>query len=174
MTLHRFEVLGEEVRDDQTEELIKEGDPRRSLVRYRPGGRELFVTTRINVALLRAAVSVPVLLLKPTSREDEVLKPSNPELVAGGGWDLLTPEGSRRNWGLLERICEDVTESHSPACYLAEQHGENRRDFYFASEDPAGLEQIARKAAKALSFPLTIVRCSLADTAPTILPAEMR
>src|SRR4051794_1286696 len=154
MSLREFDVLGEEISDEKTEEIVKQGDPRRSLVRYRPDGSELFVSARINLPLLRAAVSLPVLLLKPASREDEVLKPNDPTLEAAGGWDLLTPEGSRRNWGLLERICEDLTKQSVPACYLAEQHGANRRDFYFVTEDVAGLERIARAAAEALSFPL--------------------
>src|SRR3954451_23836314 len=117
MTLSEFDVLGEEISDEETEEIVKAGDPRRSLVRYRPDGSELFVSARINLPLLRAAVALPVLLLKPSSRDDEVLKPNDPALEAAGGWDLLTPEGSRRNWGLLERICEDLTTA-SAACYL--------------------------------------------------------
>jgi hypothetical protein len=133
---------------------------------------ELFVSARINLPLLRTAVSLPVLLLKPSSRDDEVLKPNNPALEAAGGWDLLTPDGSRRNWALLERICEDLSKASVPACYLAEQHGENRRDFYFVTDDVAGLERIARAAAAALSFPLAIERRSLAEVAPIILPTE--
>src|SRR4051812_23419920 len=172
MTLSEFDVLGEEIRDEETEAIVKKGDPRRSLVRYRPDGSELFVSARINLPLLRAAVSLPVLLLKPSSREDEVLKPNDPALEEAGGWDLLTPEGSRRNWGLLERICEDLTKASVPACYLAERHGANRRDFYFVTEDVAALERIARAAAEALSFPLAIERRRLADVAPIILPTE--
>src|SRR3954454_18893563 len=107
MALREFDVHGEEISDEETEEIVKPGDPRRSLVRYRPDGSELFVSARINLPLLGAAVSLPVLLLKPSSRDDEVLKPNDPALEAAG-WDLLTPEGSRRNWGLLERICEDL------------------------------------------------------------------
>jgi len=158
MTLSEFDVLGEEISDEETEEIVKKGDPRRSLVRYRPAGSELFVSARINLPLLRAAVPLPVLLLKPSSRDDEVLKPRDPAFEAAGGWDLLTPEGSRRNWELLETICEDLTKASAPACYLAEQHGANRRDFYFVTEDVASLERIARAAAEALSFPLAIAR----------------
>jgi hypothetical protein len=172
MTLSEFEVLGEQIRNDETDEIEKKGDPRRSLVRYRPDGSELFVSARINRPLLRAAVPLPVLLLKPSSRDDEVLKPNNPALEADGGWDLLTPEGSRRNWKLLERICGDLTKASVPACYLAEQHGANRRDFYFVTEDVAGLERIARAAAEILSFPLAIERRRLAEVAPIILPTE--
>src|SRR5215204_300980 len=149
MTLSEFDVLGEEISDEETEEIVKKGDPRRSLVRYRPAGSELFVSARINLPLLRAAVPLPVLLLKPSSRDDEVLKPRDPAFEAAGGWDLLTPEGSRRNWELLETICEDLTKASAPACYLAEQHGANRRDFYFVTEDVASLERIARAAAEA-------------------------
>ena len=116
MTLSEFDVLGEEISDEETEEIVKTGDPRRSLVRYRPDGSELFVSARINLPLLRAAVSLPVLLLKPSSRDDEVLKPSDPALEAAGGWDLLSPEGSRRNWELLARICEDLAKASVPAC----------------------------------------------------------
>ena len=36
MTLSEFDVLGEEIRDEETEELVKKGDPRRALVRYQP------------------------------------------------------------------------------------------------------------------------------------------
>ena len=120
MALREFDVHGEEISDEETEEIVKPGDPRRSLVRYRPDGSELFVSARINLPLLRAAVALPVLLLKPSSRDDEVLKPNDPALEAAGGWDLLAPEGSRRNWGFLERICEDLAEASVPACYLAD------------------------------------------------------
>ena len=55
MTLSGFDVLGEEISDEETEEIVKPGDPRRSLVRYRPDGSELFVSARINLPLLRAS-----------------------------------------------------------------------------------------------------------------------
>jgi len=85
MTLSEFDVPGEEISDEETEEIVKKGDPRRSLVRYRPAGSELFVSARINLPLLRAAVPLPVLLLKPSSRDDEVLKPRDPAFEAAGG-----------------------------------------------------------------------------------------
>ncbi|GJE52162.1 hypothetical protein GOFOIKOB_5230 [Methylobacterium tardum] len=173
MALSEFDVLGEEVSDEETGEILKKGDPRRSLVRYQPNGGELFVSARISLPLLKTAASRPVLLLMPSSREDEVLRPSNPALRAAGGWDLLTPEGSRRNWRLLERICEDLTKASVPACYLAEQHGANRRDFYFVTEDVAGVERIAYAAAEALFFPLAIERRCLAEVAPIIVPTEV-
>ena len=81
---------------------------------------ELFVHVRLNVALLQAAVSLRILLIKPQSREEEVLR------IEG----LLTALGSVRNYELLERICEDVASASFPACYIAEQHGEGRRDFF--------------------------------------------
>ena len=162
MILSRFDVTGEQVNDEKTEEVIRAGDPWRDFVRYRPDGSELFVHARVNLALLRAAVSLPVLLLKPQSREDEVMK-------ADG---LLTAQGSVRNFALLERICADVTAASLPACYLAAQHGAGRRDFYFVSEDAVGFEAIARAAAEASFFPLTVERHGLAGLAPVILPAE--
>jgi hypothetical protein len=162
MILNQFDVRGEQINDDATDTMIREGDPSRGLVRYRPDGSELFVDARVNVALLQAAVSLPILLLKPDSPEDEVIQ------IDG----LLTPEGSMRNYELLERICEDVTSASFPACYLAEQHGTGRRDFYFVTEDAAGFELIARNAAEAFGFPLTIAQYHLAEVAPIILPAE--
>jgi hypothetical protein len=162
MTLSQFDVRGEQVSDDETEEIIRHGDPHRGLVRYGPDGSELFVHARINMALLRAAVSQPILLLKPLSREDELMKIDR----------LLTPAGSIRNYEFLERLCGDVASASVPACYLAEQHGDGRRDFYFATEDAAGFERIARSAAAAFAFPLTIEHDRLADLAPIILPAE--
>lgn len=162
MILNQFEVRGEEIRNDETEEIIGQGDPHRSLIRYRPDRSELFVYARVNLALLQAAVLLPILLLKPASREDEVMR------IDG----LLTPQGSVRNYEFLERICEDVTSASFPACYVAEQHGTGRRDFYFVTEDVAGLEQIARTAAEAFAFPLTIEQHRLAEVAPIILPAE--
>jgi hypothetical protein len=143
--------------------VIRAGDPSRSLVRYRADGSELFVHARINVALLQAAVSLPILLLKPQSREDELM-PNND--------GLLTPAASVRNYELLGRICQDAAAASFPACYVAEQHGEGRRDFYFVTEDAAGFERIARAAANASGFPLTIERYRLAELAPIILPAE--
>ena len=59
-----------------------------------------------------------------------------------------------------------------PACYLAEQHGSNRRDFYFVTEDVASLKRVAEATAQALSFPLDIERYTLATVAPLILPTE--
>ena len=162
MTLSQFDARGEQVSDDETEEVIRKGDPHRGLIRYRPDGSELFVHARINIALLRAAVSLPILLLKPVSREDELMQRDN----------LLTPNGSVRNYEYLERICEDVASASFPACYLAEQHGDGRRDFYFVTEDAAGFERIAHTAAGAFAFPLTIEHHRLAELAPIILPAE--
>jgi len=162
MTLGQFDVRGEEIRDEQSEEVIRKGDPLRGLVRYRPDGSERFIHARLNFALLQAAVSLPVLLLKPSSRTDEVTPRDN----------LLTGQGSVRNYEFLERLCSDVASASFPACYLAEQHGHGRRDFYFVTEDVTGFERIARSAAEALVFPLSIERYRLADVAPTILPAE--
>jgi len=53
MALIQFDVRGEQVSDDETEEIIRKGDPHRGLIRYRPDGSELFVHARINIALLR-------------------------------------------------------------------------------------------------------------------------
>ena len=162
MILKQFDVRGEQINDDETDTMIHAGDPSRSLVRYRADGSQLLVHTRINVALLQAAVSLPILLLKPQSREDELMPRDA----------LLAPEGSRRNYELLESICNDVTSASCPACYIAEQHGESRRDFYFVTEDVAGFERIACSAADVSGFPLTIERYRLAELAPIILPAE--
>jgi hypothetical protein len=57
MILDQFDARGAGISDDETEEIIREGDPHRSLVRYRLDGSELFVYARINVELLKAAVS---------------------------------------------------------------------------------------------------------------------
>ncbi|KUM23906.1 hypothetical protein AU467_32405 [Mesorhizobium loti] len=162
MALLEFAVTGEQVSNDETEEVIREAEPHRGLVRYRPDGGELFVHTRVNMALLRAAATLPILLLKITSRANE-LTPRDA---------LLTPKGSSRNYAFLERLCEDLAAAGCPACYIAEQHGEGRRDFYFTTEDVAGFEKIARKAAEALAFPLTLEQHSLAAVAPLILPTE--
>ncbi|TPJ73364.1 hypothetical protein [Mesorhizobium sp. B2-6-2] len=162
MTLLQFPVTGEQVSDDETEEVIREAEPHRALVRYRPDGGELFIHTRVNMALLRAAASLPILRLKPTPRADELTARDT----------LLTPNGSQRNYAFLEKLCQDLAAANCPACYIAEQHGEGGRDFYFTTEDIAGFEQIAGKAAEALAFPLTLERHSLAALAPLILPAE--
>ena len=162
MTLREFDVSGEEITDEETEETIRKGDPIRSLIRYRRDGSAMLIHARINMALLQAAASLPIVLLKPVSRKDELMPID----------DLLTPEGSRRNFALLERICEDVAGAACPACYIAEQHGEGRRDFYFATEDVVGFERIARIAAEALDFPLACEQHSLTKLAPLILPTE--
>ena len=48
---------------------------------------------RINLALLKTAISLPILLLKPVSREDEMMRSD----------DLLNPQGSARNYEFLEK-----------------------------------------------------------------------
>ncbi|MBZ9840758.1 hypothetical protein [Mesorhizobium sp. CA5] len=162
MTLLQFPVTGEQVSNDETEEVIREAEPHRALVRYRPDGGELFIHTRVNMALLRAAASLPILRLKLAPRADE--------LTARDA--LLTPKGSQRSYAFLEKLCQDLAAANCPACYIAEQHGAGGRDFYFTTEDIAGFEQIAGKAAEALAFPLTLEQQSLAALAPLILPAE--
>ncbi|CDX19094.1 hypothetical protein MPLB_1750005 [Mesorhizobium sp. ORS 3324] len=162
MTLLQFAVTGEQISNEETEEVIREAEPHRSLVRYRPDGGELFIHSRLNMELLRAAAALPILLLKLTPRANE-LTPRDA---------LLTPKGSIRNYAFLERLCEDLAAASCPACYIAEQHGEGRRDFYFTTEDVAGFERIARTAAAALVFPIALEQHSLAEMAPLILPAE--
>ncbi|MBZ9767198.1 hypothetical protein LB526_10555 [Mesorhizobium sp. CA6] len=162
MTLLQFPVTGEQVSNDETEEVIREAEPHRALIRYRPDGGELFIHTRVNMALLRAAASLPILRLKLTPRPDELTARDT----------LLTPRGSQRNYAFLEKLCHDLATANCPACYIAEQHGAGGRDFYFTTEDIAGFEQIAGKAAEALAFPLTLEQHSLAALAPLILPAE--
>lgn len=162
MALLQFPVTGEQVTNEETEEVIREAEPHRGLVRYRPDGGELFIHTRVNMALLRAAVSLPILLVKITPRANE-LTPRDA---------LLTPKGSQRNYVFLERLCEELSAANCPTCYIAEQHGDGRRDFYFTTEDIAGFEHIAGKAADAMAFPLALEQHSLAALAPLILPAE--
>jgi hypothetical protein len=38
MTLLQFDVRGEQVNDDETERIIRKGDPHRGLIRYRFDG----------------------------------------------------------------------------------------------------------------------------------------
>lgn len=160
--LNLFDVRGEDVTDEVTEELIRKGDPWRSLVRYRDGRSDLFISTRINFALLKAASALPVVQLKPESRQDELMKQDG----------LLTPAGSRRNYRFLERIVEAVEAGAVPACYLAEQHGDCRRDFYFVTEDADSFERLVQVVAQRCDFPLTIACHSLAEVAGTLLPRE--
>ncbi|PBC11432.1 hypothetical protein [Mesorhizobium sp. WSM3859] len=162
MTLLQFPVTGEQVSNEETEEVIREAEPHRGLVRYRPDGGELFIHTRVNMALLRAAASMPILRLKITPRPNELMPRDG----------LLTPKGSQRNYAFLEKLCEDLVAANCPACFIAEQHGEGRRDFYFTTEEIAGFEQIAGRVAEALAFPLAVERHSLAALAPLILPTE--
>ncbi len=148
--------------DQDDEAAVGPGDPLRSLVRYRSDGSELYVHCRINLDLFREATTLPVLLLKPESRDDEIMTIDA----------LLNGKGSRRNYALLERLCEDIAAAGVAACYLAEQHGERRRDFYFVAEDGATFERTARATATALGFPLTIEQHTLTNVAPIILPRE--
>ena len=73
----------------------------------------------------------------------------------------------------MERVCDDLTAQACPACYLAEQAANGRRDFYLATEDVDGLQRIAHRAATEVGFPLTIREVSLSDVAATILPIEL-
>ena len=162
MALSQFDVSGREVADDETGEVIRKGDPHRSLLRYRADGSEIYIHTRVNVALLQAAAYQPILLLKPTSRADELMPQDR----------LLTPGGSVRNYEFLERLCADLVSAKCAACFLAEQHGEGRRDFYFAAENVIAFKEIANAAAEASQFPLAIERHSLSLLAPLILVTE--
>src|SRR6185295_14590332 len=99
MILNRFDVRGGEISNEETGEIIRRSDPHRNLLRYRLDGSELFVHVRLNIALFQAAVLLPIVLVKPHSRKDEVSQPD----------ELLTGLGSVRNYELLERICEDVS-----------------------------------------------------------------
>jgi len=159
MGLIQFDVAGQSFEEDAEYPV----DPFRSLVRYRSDGSELFVHVRLNPELLQAAVALPILLLKPVSRDDELMKIDA----------LLTPDGSVRNYTFLDRIWQDVRAAGCPACYLAEQHGDKRRDFYFVTEDTAAFEAIARGAAEASGYPLSIETFSLSQVALVILPAEV-
>jgi hypothetical protein len=161
--LTEFAVTGEGVYDEVTGDVVRPAEPSRSLVRYRDDGTELLVHVRMNLPLLAAAASLPVLVLQPT-------QPTG-ELVPGGR--SLTPAGSVRNFELLERICDELVAEDCPARQLAVQAGAGRRDFYFATEDAACLERIARRAAEALAFPLAVEEHTLADVAALILPTEL-
>src|SRR5215510_11961549 len=104
MSLRQFDVSGAEVVDDATEEVIRKGDSRRSLVGYRRDGSAIFIHARMNMALLRAAASHPIVLVKPVSRKDEVLAKDG----------LLKPQGSIRSYTLLERLCADLAAAACP------------------------------------------------------------
>jgi hypothetical protein len=160
--LSQFDIRGESIVDDETEMRIFEGDPHRGLVRYRPGAPELFVHARINLALWRAAVALPIVLLKPTPGGGEAMDPHG----------LLGIDESTRNFQFRARLVEVLAARAVPACYLAEQHGDYRRDFYFVTEDWAGFEAAAREAAAAFDMPIALEPYTLAQVAPTILPAD--
>ena len=129
MALLQFDVTGEQVSNDETEEVIRKAEPYRDLIRYRPDGSGLFVRVRVNMALLRAAASLPILLLKLTPRANEVTPRDA----------LLTPRGSSRNYAFLERLCEDLVTANCPVCYIAEQHeGARRPDDHGADQDAVG------------------------------------
>jgi hypothetical protein len=160
--LNKFDVRGETIVDEETEELIRAGDPHRSLVRYRSDGREIFVNVRLNMRLLQAAISLPVLHLKPAPRPDELLQ----------GAALLTVDGSIRNYRFLDSVVKAVAAAAMPACYLAEQHGDGRRDFYFITEDAAGFDRLVRAVAHDVSMSLVIENCDIAAVAGSILPRE--
>jgi hypothetical protein len=162
MSLYEIDVLGQGEIDPSTEEVIRPPDPTRSLVRYTADDREVFVAVRMNLALLAAAAEMPILLLQPSSPPDD--------LFPVGG---LTAAGSVRSYELLERVCDDVVARGCPAWYLAEQHGDTGRDFYFATQAVAALDAIARAAADAAGFALTVRQVDLAEAAPTILPTEL-
>jgi hypothetical protein len=163
MFLAEFNVTGNGEYDGDTGDVLRAPDPSRALVRYRADGSEIHVHVRVNPQLLAAAASLPILLLEPTQGPDEVVPRDQ----------LLTTDGSLRSYELLERICDDLVVESCSARYLAEQAGSGRRDFYFATEDVGRLEQIARRAAGALNFPMAIHEVRLADVAPTILPTEL-
>jgi hypothetical protein len=163
MRLRDFDVRGERVYDEETEAVLRPGDPWRALVRYQDDGSELFVHARVNVDLLTVAASTTVVVLEPSPRPDE--------LMPGDG--LLTASGSERNYRFLEQLCDEIEAQGCPACYLAEAHEGGRRDFYFAAEDAPRMTEIAHRAAGALAIPLEIHERRLAAVAPTILPTEL-
>jgi hypothetical protein len=161
--LAEFAVTGEGEYDEVTGDVLRPAEPSRSLVRYRDDGSELFVKVRMNVPLLAAAASLPVLLLQPTQPPDHLLPDGR----------SLTGAGSVRNLEFLERICSDLVVENCPARHVAIQAGAGRRDFYFATEDAGCLERIARRAADAFGFLLAVDEHTLADVAAVILPTEL-
>jgi hypothetical protein len=162
MSLYEIEVLGQGEIDPATEEVIRPPDPTRSLVRYSSDDREVFVSVRMNLPLLAAAAAMPILVVQPISRAED--------LFPLGG---LTAIGSARSYELLERVGADVLAQGCPAWYIAEQHGDSGRDFYFATTDLPALDGIVRNAAQAAGFTVTLQQVALAEAAPTILPTEL-
>jgi hypothetical protein len=160
--LGQFDIRGESIVDDETGTKVFEGDPHRGLVRYRPGAPELFVHARINLALWRVAVALPIVLLKPIPGDGEKMDPHG----------LLGSNESMRNFRFRARLIEVLAAREVPACYLADQHGDCRRDFYFVTEDWAGFEAAAREAAAAFDMPIALEPYTFTQVAPTILPAD--
>jgi hypothetical protein len=160
VSLEAFGVSGEPLLDDEGEE-IEPGDPQRSLLRWAPDGSERYVNVRMNVPLLSAAAGVPVVRLEPATRPDE--------LMAHGR--MLTPAGYVRTATLVEDLCAALTASGCPARFLAWEAGHGRRDAYFATQDPACLQE--QLAAVARGADVTTTQHSLADLAPLLLPREL-
>ena len=59
MSLKEFDVSSQQLSDEETEEVLRPGDPHRSLIRYQPDGGELYIHARVNMALLRRRWSCP-------------------------------------------------------------------------------------------------------------------
>lgn len=144
------------------EEGVK-GEPRRSLARHLPDGREIFVSTRMNLDLLAEASQLPLMLVKPVPAPEHVLE----------GGDSLTGPGSIASYELLEELAEALTAASCPAAYLGEQHGDGRRDFYFTTEAPNDFRLVVADVAARKGVEVGIEEMAFTNAAQRILPIEL-
>jgi hypothetical protein len=158
--LEQFDVLGEGEAGDDGEE-VRPGDPRRSLVRYTPD-REVYVSTRLNPDLWKAALSLPVVLVMPIPRAGEVLERNG----------LLTPGGSVANFEFRDTLGEVLDSIACPASYLADVHGGGRRSFYFAAESAERFGVALSEASDRAAMEVDVQVLSFAEAALFVLPIE--
>ncbi len=158
--LEQFDVRGDGVYDDETGEVVVEPEPMRHLLRFAPDGTEVFAYARVNIPLLQVARDLTLVELAPVAHADE--------LMADG---LLNANGSHRSYVYLELLCDALKESGSPARYLAETHTRGGRRFYFTTEAPEELVELATSVSAETSVGHRVL--ALADLASVIMPTEL-
>lgn len=162
MNLRAFDFLGQTVNDEESEAVIREGDPWRWLIRFSANGR-MMVHARINRELYKACLPHRIVRAVPRYAG---------HLIDNDRPNMLSIKGRELAINLREAIAESAQLKEISACFLALQHLSGGEVLYFVAENGTELISIINDRCAHFGLDVDITQFRVEEIAAQIWPRE--